>query len=51
MGIVKEFLFIDLLNTVRILVKDASVNLGLRIKNPSLVLPHKTLPDLPCLKC
>ena len=50
MGIVKEFLFIDLLNTVRILVEDTSVNMGLQIKNPRPVLLHRTLPDLLCLK-
>ena len=51
MGMVKEFLFINPLNTVRILVKDASINLGLQIKNSPPVLLHRTLPDPPCLKC
>ena len=50
MGIVKEFLFIDLLNTVRILAEDASLDLGLWIKNPLPVLLHRTSPDLLCLK-
>ena len=49
-GIVQEFLFINPLNTVRILVEDASVDLGLQIKNPPPVLLHKTLPDLLCPK-
>ena len=38
------------LSTVRILVEDARVNLGLWIKNPPPVLLHRTLPDPPRLK-
>ena len=51
MGMVKAFLLIDPLNTVRMSVEDASVDLGLRIKNPVLVLLHKTSSDLPYPRC
>ena len=50
-GMVKEFLLIDQLNTVRMFVKDASVDLDLQIKNPVLVPLHKTLPDPPYPQC
>ena len=45
MGMVKEFSLIDLLNTVRMFVEDARVNLGLQIKNPAPVPLRKTSSD------
>ena len=48
-GMVKELLFIDLLNTVRIFVEDISIDLGLWIKNPTPVLLCKTSPGPLCL--
>ena len=46
-GMVKEFSFINPLNTVKILVEDTSIDLGLQIKNPTPVPLCKTSSDLP----